>query len=214
MSIVHLKLIAELKTVLLEREHIKPALTEIAVELVAGTGERPLVEMPPYRRHSHDKLRIAEVIVDNQLQVFVHSKHRDGIQVRQHIIEHGILVMARKGVAIEFHYVGFLKLLYRHHQHWHIHQYLYLADILTAQVGTLERLTQVGSHRHAALHHIGLKGDRRRRQRRGYGGKRQAMLTNPDNQAEIPLILFYFHIFAISLPTPHWPRRAPAGQRQ
>ena len=85
--------VAEPEAVLLETEHLEAILVEIAVEFLAGAGETALVQMAPDGRDGRDEAHVLEMVIDDEPQVSVHGEDGHGIQVGQHVVEHGLLLL-------------------------------------------------------------------------------------------------------------------------
>ena len=110
--------VAELKAVLLEREDVELLVVEIAINLTAVACEATLVEIVPHGHHDMHELQVAEMVVEHRQQVFVDAEDTDCILRWEHIVFYHLLIALGEGVQIECGGIGFLKLLYGHHQHW------------------------------------------------------------------------------------------------
>ena len=146
MGATGLKRVAELKTILLEREDVELLVVEIAVEFVAMACETALVQIPPYGSHHVDDLHLVEVIVDNRAQVFIDTEDGDSIQIGQHIIDHAVFLTLWKRVTVEGFDVTLLKLFYRHYQRFGINHHLNATDIFCQNIHRLECLSEIGWH--------------------------------------------------------------------
>ncbi len=150
-----LKRVAELKPVLLERADVELLIVEITVYLTAMTRETALVEMVPYGDHDMDDLHIIEMVVEHRQEVFVDAEDADGIQCGEHVVTDHILFVSGEGMQIECGGIGFLELLYGYHQHGGVDQYAGSGQVDGSGVG-LEGFAEVGDHRNAAFHNVGL----------------------------------------------------------
>ena len=145
--------IAEPETILLKREELQALLVEIGIELAVLTCEAALVQIAPQRLQHRHHPHIAEMIVEHQLQVFVHREDGHRMKVGQHIIGHFILLLTRKGMIVELLHHRLIEQLHRHQHHIGVDQHTNPRRTLQQQVAGLEGLAKVGSHRYAALHY-------------------------------------------------------------
>ena len=155
-----LKGVTELEAVLLETEYIEMLVVEISIELIAVTCKAALMQMVPYRHHSMDKLNVVEAVVDGPLYLLDDSEQAYRLQIGQHIVVHDAFSRLHwQGVVEDGFHILFLKLLDRHQYRWGVDQQLATADIGRQQFNALEGLSQVGRHRDAAPHDVGLEDD-------------------------------------------------------
>ena len=150
-----IKRVAELKPVLLERADVELLVVEKAVDLAAMARETPLVQIGPYGCHGMQELYIVEMVGEHHQQVFVDAEDTDGIQRGEHVVTHNVFFAFGEGMQIEGGGVGFLKLFDGHHQHGGVDQYARRGQVDGTRVGS-EGFAEVGGHRDAALHDVGL----------------------------------------------------------
>ena len=74
---------------------------EIAVEFIAVTCETALVQIVPDGCHQMDEVDIAEMVVDDESQVFIDAEDGHSIQVWQHVVGHAVLLTLGEGVVIQ-----------------------------------------------------------------------------------------------------------------
>ncbi len=152
-----LKVVTELKTVLLEGKKTELTAIERGVELIEVASETALVHMAPDGCHSVDELHIGISVVDHAVQVFVDGEETDRLQVGQHVEEYLPRLLTRgEGINIEVVDVLLLKLFDGHEHRRGVEHHLHPFHVCRRQGGSLQGLPQIGSHRDAAFHHIGL----------------------------------------------------------
>ena len=96
--------IAEFEPVALKSHHLHTLVVEVGKELLAGARERTPIQMCPYRLHQGLHAYVGEVVVYHHLQVFVHRKHRYGVQFGQYARYNVLATLPFKGVLVErFH---------------------------------------------------------------------------------------------------------------
>ena len=115
--------VAELESVLLETEHLKSVLVEVSVEFLIRTGETALMQVTPDGRDGCDEPHVLKMVVNDESQVLVHREYRHRIQVRQHIVVHGIVLLTGEGVAVEGFYVFLVEVLHGYQQHFRVNGY-------------------------------------------------------------------------------------------
>ena len=155
-AVVGLERIAELEAVLLEAEDVDVTLVEIGVELVAMTSVAALVEIAPDGSHRLDEDHIFELVAEHASEILVDGKDTDALQVGQDVVEDGALFLAGREGVVEDRGNGFLLELFYGNEHgWCVDEHLGPTGVDGHQVGRLEGLAEVGSHRDAALDDIG-----------------------------------------------------------
>ena len=157
MPIVCFEGVAELEMILLESEQTELTATECGVELIEVTGKAAFVEISPHGCQSVDELHIAVTVVDHAIQVFVDGEETDHLQVWQHVEEYLPRFLTwGEGVGIEVVDVLLLKLFDGHEHRRGVEHHLHPLHVCRRQDGGFQGLPEVGSHRDAAFHHVGL----------------------------------------------------------
>ena len=140
------------------------------------------------------ELCILIVVVDHHVQVLVDGEDANSLQVGQHVEEHALQFLTwRESVVVQVVDVFFLKLLDGHEHGKSVQQHLYPSCGNGCEIGSLEGLAQVGGHRYAALHNVGLVNERPVLIRRVEHRKREGV---PPDTYDHLLVLYLLHLAA------------------
>ena len=124
---------------------------KIAVKLLVRARIAALVQVVPNRNHGGNDAGLTQAVVDDCQQIFVNAEQNDAIQVGQHTMQDDLLCLLRIGMKVQFDLLFFTKQIGRHHQHGRVyHNQRALVGLRQDVVGA-QCLTQVGSHRNAAV---------------------------------------------------------------
>ena len=78
--------VAALEASLTETENLQFFVMEITVKLVSGSCITAHVKITPYGTYCMSELHILKIVVDDQFEVLVYRKHRNGIEIGQHAV--------------------------------------------------------------------------------------------------------------------------------
>lgn len=126
-------------------------------ELAAFSECSAAVQIAPYGTHERGEAHVAEMIIDDELQVLVHGKESHAVEVGQRIGHHHRSFRIGEGVCVERLIVALLIFLTGHEEHRCVDEHLGTVVRPLQEGGATESLAKIGGHGHAALRHVRLE---------------------------------------------------------
>ena len=112
--------IAEAKPFLVEAANIQFPTVEIPEEFFSYACETATMQIRPYRLHQRDEPHIAEMIVDDEFQVFIYRENGHGIEVCKDVAQDYIASESIESVVVKLGTRSLFKLFQGYEQHWRI----------------------------------------------------------------------------------------------